>query len=764
MTEESKTVTAGRGAGDLTASYCVHDWIVALAVILAVWAILIIYKYIQTVRAKRLQDGVHTKLETDRDDRKDTTNEENVSSTEKCKVVPDTLKNCEEEEWRSEPVDGDEEPIGEIPVTSEDAEDNIMNPTITNKEVEGIVNILTMPNVDRSCGTEKPLPECPGDDTICFKENLVDILTLTDLQEPGELCDTKTKETENRTTNFCDVETAIEMHLTEAPPELRCEVEMGEVEHPGAFTGSVVFAKEPQEEMPVTKLAMPDVDNHLPDNLCNTEIEEIKCTEYMTSCVANKPEDDKLEMPLSDTKLQSEMGEIECLNFSTGCYVAVANTLESRNVPKLGTTNEELELEHLLNIEEEVKCLDDAYCQVSSGDMGKEPGYVVKTMEEKVECLYDKQIHQNPEHLGEYLLESDPDCKESNNVCEEQTSVVQFLGHDRDAVVEEALEYVAEVEPEVTLSDCEHVKVCDAVLEEAPGPVLLLDATMPVGVATEPQEESCTVVLLERGSGVKVEDVEHPDADITSHKKVDSKMYSVEDDTVIVADLGTTGCVPHDCAVEGLIEAGDGGAVSEEVEGDESSARLMEESHEKIEINIMEATMDCNEWIAASASDREELMDSVKTLGELKQRRHQTDDPPHDSAGSVKQVKEARATFESFDGGLHGKKMAAVLPIKHKSIRVRFSIHYHTHSPQQELAVTGNLPELGSWKGFVPLERGQGGFWVSSFLLPVERQVEWKFVLVEDGMIKRWEECVNRCLETGSGGEELVLSKWWGFH
>ncbi|XP_010891906.2 uncharacterized protein stbd1 [Esox lucius] len=790
MTAKSKTVTLERRAGDLTALYCMHDWMVVLVLaviaILTVWAGLIIYEYIQTIRGKRRKgDVVDTIQETEKEE-KDNTNEENesVASTEESEVVSGTLKSWEEDGWKKEPIEcmppkngneqtieeipttnEDEEPIGEIPVTSEDVEQISTNPTITNEDVGGIEDILTMPHVDLLCGTQKRLLECPGDySTVCSNENLTDILTDNDLQEPGDLFDRKTKETENQPAHFGDVETDqfkpldIEMashvaakvfsdvDLTEALPEHRCKAEMAGVKCPGVMTGP--DAKEAPEETAAMTLTFTDVDKNLPDDLCVTEMEEIKYPEDMTSCVvfANQPQDEKL-MSFSDTGLQSE---IECVDYNRHCNVAVANALETRNLPELGSTDILKEPEHLLNMEEEVKCQDHAYCP-SDDTENEEPVYVVENKEEGVECPFDEQIYQNPEHLGENHLESDPGLQEPHNVCHEETPEVEFIGANTDNVVE-AIEDVLEVEPAVTLSDHdlqEPDNLCEAVKAEAPCPVRRLDVTTPVGLAIESQEESHDGTLpdAEKGPGMKVEDVECPEVGL---RKAVSEMASVNDDVVI------------GCAVEGFMEAGDGDIVSKkevEREDEESVDRLIEESYGKVEINIMEATMDCNEWMAVSGTDTQKHTDSIEFLGEMEQR--QPIDPPDDLADSSK-VREARIPLESLLGDLHGKKMAATLPIKLETVTLRFCIHYHTHSPQQELAVTGNQPELGSWKGFVPLERGPDGFWVSSVLLPVERQVEWKFVLVEDGLIKRWEECVNRCLETGSGGEEVMLHKWWG--
>uniref|UniRef100_A0A674NQ62 CBM20 domain-containing protein n=1 Tax=Takifugu rubripes TaxID=31033 RepID=A0A674NQ62_TAKRU len=82
-------------------------------------------------------------------------------------------------------------------------------------------------------------------------------------------------------------------------------------------------------------------------------------------------------------------------------------------------------------------------------------------------------------------------------------------------------------------------------------------------------------------------------------------------------------------------------------------------------------------------------------------------------------------------------------------------------SPHQTVAVTGDQPELGSWKEFLPLEKVKEGDWSAVVGLPTESHVEWKFVLLDKGEVCRWEECGNRLLHTGVG-DDVVVHKWWG--
>ncbi|KAJ8286657.1 hypothetical protein GJAV_G00041670 [Gymnothorax javanicus] len=147
---------------------------------------------------------------------------------------------------------------------------------------------------------------------------------------------------------------------------------------------------------------------------------------------------------------------------------------------------------------------------------------------------------------------------------------------------------------------------------------------------------------------------------------------------------------------------------------------------DKTEINIMEATMDYNEWM---------------------------------TGGSV-ESKESGTTLPLFDEDPMPRMTVGVVPAP-QTVAVSFYVHYITHSALQLLAVTGNNQELGNWEKFVPLQRAKDGFWANSISIPADSHVEWKFVVVENGKIQRWEECNNRHLKT-SYEEVIHLHKWWG--
>ncbi|OCU00072.1 uncharacterized protein LOC108711198 [Xenopus laevis] len=106
------------------------------------------------------------------------------------------------------------------------------------------------------------------------------------------------------------------------------------------------------------------------------------------------------------------------------------------------------------------------------------------------------------------------------------------------------------------------------------------------------------------------------------------------------------------------------------------------------------------------------------------------------------------------------KRVAAVQPMSH-NIKVDFKVHYITHSDTQWVAVIGNHENLGGWETLVPLKSGKDGFWSHSVILPADTSVEWKFVMVENGKIKRWEECCNRSLTTGH--DDVEAHELWGY-
>ncbi|XP_067846297.1 starch-binding domain-containing protein 1 [Heptranchias perlo] len=123
---------------------------------------------------------------------------------------------------------------------------------------------------------------------------------------------------------------------------------------------------------------------------------------------------------------------------------------------------------------------------------------------------------------------------------------------------------------------------------------------------------------------------------------------------------------------------------------------------------------------------------------------------------------ESEGTNVSSEPENIGRKVAAVSPLPLNNISVNFNVHYVTYSNSQIIAVTGNHECLGQWGKYVPLKPNKDGFWSSSIPLPVNSRIEWKYVMVENGKIKRWEECFNRHLETGN--EDLEVYQCWGYH
>ncbi|XP_016325688.1 uncharacterized protein LOC107675767 [Sinocyclocheilus anshuiensis] len=188
-------------------------------------------------------------------------------------------------------------------------------------------------------------------------------------------------------------------------------------------------------------------------------------------------------------------------------------------------------------------------------------------------------------------------------------------------------------------------------------------------------------------------------------------------------------------------------SLSQEKKTDEEGA-TMEKKYEKNEISIMEAIMDNNEWLNVGAPEFRDLPWLTPTATEEKQTQREKE-------GQVK-------TGLGKDNEEPANKRVATVPPLSQALNVTFRIHYITYSPSQIVAVTGSLQELGAWERFVPLQKAKDGFWANTISLPVESQVEWKFVLVEDGRISRWEECGNRYLFLTSQDEDIYLDKCWG--
>uniref|UniRef100_A0A3B5LMS5 Starch-binding domain-containing protein 1 n=1 Tax=Xiphophorus couchianus TaxID=32473 RepID=A0A3B5LMS5_9TELE len=185
------------------------------------------------------------------------------------------------------------------------------------------------------------------------------------------------------------------------------------------------------------------------------------------------------------------------------------------------------------------------------------------------------------------------------------------------------------------------------------------------------------------------------------------------------------------------------------------------------EINIMEATMDNNEWITdgtdqvlpwikpSSPQINPVSIEKSQASSSVNAACTYADVPP------VNECEEDNTVPLSDEATETSKRVLAVQPMP-QNVSVTFQIHYLTHSPYQKVAITGNHFDLGNWKDFVPLEKVKDGFWATVVNLPAESHVEWKFVIVERGEVCRWEECGNRFLDTGNR-ETLLVHKCWGF-
>ncbi|KAM9519270.1 uncharacterized protein ACWYII_045394 isoform 2-T2 [Salvelinus alpinus] len=566
----------------------------------------------------------------------------------------------------------------------------------------------------------------------------------------------------------------------ELSDDCQCESteEESEVNHPHAF------AIKPQRDLEELNENLPDMiltDSDLtePDHVCYTEIQEVEDPDDdMTShaVFSNEPQEERPEMTLTDTEHVSdkEREEVEYLDDDRHSHVAFAKVQESENLPEMRLTDtDRIEPEHVYEVERE--------------EVGVE--------------YPDEVITEGPEHPSENITEilSDTDLQQPGKLCEEEIQEVECTSDYMDSQVAfvrdtQEPEHPNEYLPDMILTDTkteELDRVCDTEIQEVECPDV--EANNHVTFDNEPQDENLDLSDTGHVCDSEIQEVEYPGADMTSHVPSVSER-TVEDDMkeAMVEDLDMEAMVQDlwrkEYVIDGLSQPTDvrdthvaeskGDIVDnnskdtrvEEEKKRQSDETRIEESYEKVEINIMEATMDYNEWMTVSGTEDNSDSPWVRishssvecSAAEAEhhpiETHHNSDDPT-----AFKEVKETGTKPVSLDGDLRrNKKMAAVLPIKPNTVRVRFCVHYRTQSPWQELAVTGNQQELGSWTGFVPLERAQDGFWASWVVLPAEKQVEWKLVLVEEGEILRWEEGGNRHLETGWGGGEVYLNEWWG--
>ncbi|XP_074848131.1 starch-binding domain-containing protein 1 [Carettochelys insculpta] len=132
-----------------------------------------------------------------------------------------------------------------------------------------------------------------------------------------------------------------------------------------------------------------------------------------------------------------------------------------------------------------------------------------------------------------------------------------------------------------------------------------------------------------------------------------------------------------------------------------------------------------------------------------------------DSDASVDHGNKGLEQVDSLELDSKAKRVAAVPPMP-QNIHVNFRVHYITHTDAQLIAVTGDHECLGEWHNYVPLQCDKDGFWSDTVILPADTRIEWKFILVENGKVTRWEECNNRILMTEH--EDRMAHQWWGYH
>lgn len=120
------------------------------------------------------------------------------------------------------------------------------------------------------------------------------------------------------------------------------------------------------------------------------------------------------------------------------------------------------------------------------------------------------------------------------------------------------------------------------------------------------------------------------------------------------------------------------------------------------------------------------------------------------------------ASTNNLVGGRGWEVDGKMVSLEPQQVSIRFQVHYTTSTDVQFIAVTGDHESLGGWNTYIPLYYCKDGLWSHSVFLPADTVVEWKFVLVENKKITRWEECSNRFLQTGH--EDKVVRGWWGIH
>ena len=94
--------------------------------------------------------------------------------------------------------------------------------------------------------------------------------------------------------------------------------------------------------------------------------------------------------------------------------------------------------------------------------------------------------------------------------------------------------------------------------------------------------------------------------------------------------------------------------------------------------------------------------------------------------------------------------------------KIIFSINYNS-SYGEEVAVIGSLAKLGLWKlsGALPLSWNEGNVWMGEINIEDDdwQNFEFKFIVVEKGMIKRWEDGENNLMNFDELIKNIISNK-----
>ena len=104
------------------------------------------------------------------------------------------------------------------------------------------------------------------------------------------------------------------------------------------------------------------------------------------------------------------------------------------------------------------------------------------------------------------------------------------------------------------------------------------------------------------------------------------------------------------------------------------------------------------------------------------------------------------------------KRKSSEIPIN----KIIFSINYNS-SYGEEVAVLGSLSKLGLWQlnGALPLSWNEGNVWTGEINIEDDdwQNFEFKFIVVEKGIIKRWEDGENNLMNFDEVIKNIISNK-----